>query len=177
MSCLRLAAQAMRIQLNVSGRTVIELTPAMTEHFAARDAAAHELAQKPTASVPHPSFLARTNRVASIASMARALLPATCPGSRTPREISSQFNFSQGSRSPSPEIPEGFSVPGCPVTGGETKQSEAPEQISADFSSEHSRDDQALHHAGTRYQMVRASRNSLEEGWRKKKIAGRSPRF
>jgi hypothetical protein len=150
MSCLRLAAQAMRIQLNVSGRTVIELTPAMTEHFAARDAAAHELAQKPTASVPHPRFLARTNRVASIAYMARALLPATwmrtyvrvkepiSPGSRTPREISSQFNFSQGSRSPSPEIPEGFSVPGCPVTGGETKQSEAPEQISADFSSKHS---------------------------------------
>jgi hypothetical protein len=34
LSCLNLAAQAMRNQLNVSSRTVIELTPAMTEHFA-----------------------------------------------------------------------------------------------------------------------------------------------
>jgi hypothetical protein len=47
----------MRIQLNVSGRTVIELTPAMTEHFAAADAAARELAQKPTASVPPSKLL------------------------------------------------------------------------------------------------------------------------
>jgi hypothetical protein len=34
LSWLNLAAQAMRNQLNVSSRTVIELTPAMTEHFA-----------------------------------------------------------------------------------------------------------------------------------------------
>jgi hypothetical protein len=51
-SCLNLAAQAMRNQLNVSGRTVVDLTPAMDEHFATAHIAASEFAKKPPTSIP-----------------------------------------------------------------------------------------------------------------------------